>query len=213
MTNTWLDKRRRDQYYRLARIRGYRSRSAYKLLQVIRTYQLVKPGQKVVDLGAQPGGWLQVAREVVGPEGLVLGVDIKEIQPLNSPNVKLLTMDVYGEDIVDRIIEELGGPADALVSDLAPGIIGAWDVDHARQVDLARRALEIAEKVLRHDGNALIKLFHGPELKRLQDDAGLLFVKSRLLKPKASRPESSEIYFLGLGFKGKWFPSTDGLAG
>src|SRR5215510_16423537 len=107
MTKTWLDKRRKDQYYRLARIRGYRSRSAYKLQQAIRTYQLVKPGQRVVDLGAQPGGWLQVAREIVGPEGLVLGIDIKEIQPL-SPNVKLLTLDVYEEDIVDRIVGELG---------------------------------------------------------------------------------------------------------
>lgn len=213
MTNAWLDKRRRDQYYRLARIRGYRSRSAYKLLQTVRTYQLVKPGQKIVDLGAQPGGWLQVARETVGPEGLVLGVDIKDITPLYSSNVKLLTMDVYAEDIVDRILHELGGPADALLSDLAPGIIGAWDVDHARQVDLARRALEIAEKVLRHDGNALIKLFHGPELKRLEDDAGLMFYKSRLLKPKASRPESSELYFLGLGFKGQWLPSKGGFAG
>jgi 23S rRNA (uridine2552-2'-O)-methyltransferase len=212
MTNAWLDKRKRDQYYRLARIRGYRSRSAYKLLQTIRTYQLVKPGQKIVDLGAQPGGWLQVARDIVGPEGLVLGIDIKAIQPLAWPNVKLLTMDVYAGDIEDRIVEELGGPADALVSDLAPGIIGAWDIDHARQVDLAKRALEIAERVLRHDGNALIKLFHGPELKRLQDDAGLMFRKSRLLKPKASRPESSEIYFLGLGFKGQWLPSTGGLA-
>ena len=213
MTKTWLDKRKRDQYYRLARIRGYRSRSAYKLLQTVRTYQLVKPGQKIVDLGAQPGGWLQVARETVGPEGLILGVDIKEIPPLNWPNVRLLTMDVYAEDIVDRIVEELGGPADVLLSDLAPGIIGAWDVDHARQVDLARRALAIAEKVLRHDGNALIKLFHGQELKRLQDDAELWFVKSRLLKPKASRPESSEIYFLGLGFKGRWLPTKDGLVG
>jgi len=208
MTRTWLDKRRKDQYYRLARIRGYRSRSAYKLQQAIRTYQLVKPGQKIVDLGAQPGGWLQIAREVVGPGGLVLGVDIKTIQPLNASNVKLLTMDVYAKDIVNRIVEELGGPADTLLSDLAPGIIGAWDVDHARQVDLARRAFEIAERVLCHHGNALVKLFHGPELKKLEDEAGLLFDKSRLLKPKASRPESSELYFLGLGFKGQWFPPT-----
>ena len=211
MTKSWLDKRRKDQYYRLARIRGYRSRSAYKLQQAIRTYQLVKPGQKVVDLGAQPGGWLQIAREVVGPEGLILGIDLKEIAPLNSPNVKLLTMDVYSQDIVDLIVQELGGPADVLLSDLAPGIIGAWDVDHARQVDLAKRALEIAERVLVHKGNTLIKLFHGPELKHLEDDASLLFEKSRLLKPKASRPESSEIYFLGLGFKGQWFPSIDAM--
>jgi len=205
MTGSWLEKRRRDQYYRLARIRGYRSRSAYKLQQAIRTYQLIKPSQKVVDLGAQPGGWLQVAREVVGPAGLVLGIDIKQIAPLPAGNIKLLKMDVYAEDIADRIVAELDGPANAVLSDLAPSIIGAWDVDHARQVDLARRAMEIAEKVLDHDGNALIKLFHGPELKRVQDDAALLFERRRLLKPKASRPESSEIYFLGLRFKAKWY--------
>jgi 23S rRNA (uridine2552-2'-O)-methyltransferase len=204
MTNSWLQKRRRDQYYRLARIRGYRSRSAYKLQQTIRTYDLIKPDQKVVDLGAQPGGWLQVARETVGPNGIVLGIDIKDIQPI-ADNVKVLNMDVYTEDISDRIITLLGGPANALLSDLAPSIIGAWDVDHARQVALARRAVEIAEKVLDYHGNALIKLFHGPELKRLQDDAALLFEKSRLLKPKASRPESSEIYFLGLRFKARWY--------
>jgi 23S rRNA (uridine2552-2'-O)-methyltransferase len=206
MTGTWLARRRKDQYYRLARIRGYRSRSAYKLQQTIRTYGIVKEGQKVVDLGAQPGGWLQVARETVGPDGLVLGIDLKDIQPL-SPNVKLLKMDVYTQDAPDRIIAELGGPANAVLSDLAPSIIGAWDVDHARQVDLARRALEIAEKVLDYRGNVLIKLFEGPERKKLQDDAALFFQSSRLLKPKASRPEASEIYFLGLGFKARWHQS------
>src|ERR1700745_2158824 len=88
---------------------------------------IVKDGQKVVDLGAQPGGWLQVTRETVGPQGLVLGIDLKDIQPV-SLNVKLLKMDVYAEDVPDRIIVELGGPANAVLSDLAPGIIGAWDV-------------------------------------------------------------------------------------
>ncbi len=119
-------------------------------------------------------------------------------------NVKLLKMDVYADDVPDRIVAELGGPANTVLSDLAPSIIGAWDVDHARQVDLARRALEIAEKVLDHHGNVLIKLFEGPERKKLQDDAALYFERSRLLKPKASRPEASEIYFLGLGFKTRW---------
>lgn len=206
MSSPWIQKRRRDQYYRLARLRGYRSRAAYKLLQAIRTYDLIRPGQKVVDLGSQPGGWLQVARETVGPEGFVLGIDIKETEPLPYPNVKVLKMDIYSETVAERILSELKGPANALLSDLAPSIIGAWDVDHTRQVDLARRAFEIAEKILDHKGNALIKLFHGPELKRLQDEGALLFEKSRLLKPKASRPESSEIYFLGLGFKLRWHP-------
>lgn len=208
MTKSWMEKRRKDQYYRLARIRGYRSRSAYKLQQTVRTYDLIKTGQKVLDLGAQPGGWLQVAREVVGPGGMVIGVDIKDIAPLPGDNVKLLKMDVYDGSIVDRIVSVLNGPANVVLSDLAPSIIGVWDVDHARQVGLARRAVEIAEKVLDHKGNALIKLFHGPELKHLTDDASLLFEKSRLLKPKASRPESSEIYFLGLGFKAEWYQPT-----
>ena len=208
-----MDKRKRDQYSRLARIRGYRSRSAYKLLQTIRTYDLIKPNQKVVDLGGQPGGWMQVARETVGPGGFVLGIDIKEIEPFPADNVRVMRMDVYSDDVAERILAELKGPADAVLSDLAPSIIGAWDVDHARQVGLARRAVEIAEKVLDHKGNALIKLFHGPELKRLEEDATLLFERSRLLKPKASRPESSEIYFLGLGFKARWFqPPTTSIA-
>ena len=161
-----------------------------------------------MDLGAQPGGWLQVAREIVGPDGLVVGLDIKKIAPLPADNVKLMEVDVYSETVVNQIIAELNGSANAVLSDLAPSIIGSWDVDHARQVDLARRALEITEKVLDHGGNALIKLFHGPDLKNLNEDAALLFEKSRLLKPKASRPESSEIYFLGLGFKGRWVQPT-----
>ncbi len=205
MTKVWIQKRKKDQYYRLAKLRGYRSRAAYKLLQTVRTYNLIRPGQKVVDLGSQPGGWLQVARETVGPEGFVLGIDIKEVEPLSYLNLRVLKMDIYSQDIAERIISELKGPANTLLSDLSPSIIGAWDVDHARQVDLARRALEISEKTLDHKGNALIKLFHGPELKKLQGDAALLFEKSRLLKPKASRPESSEVYFLGLGFKPKWY--------
>lgn len=204
MNNAWMQRRRKDQYYRLARIRGYRSRAAYKLLQTVRTYNLIRPGEKVVDLGAQPGGWLQVAREIVGPEGCVLGIDLKEIAPLNYPNVKTIKMDVYEEGVPEKILEELQGPASAVLSDLAPSIIGSWDVDHARQVSLARRAVEIAERVLDHRGNVLIKLFHGPELRRLQEDTGPLFEKSRLLKPKASRPESSEVYLLGLHFKPRW---------
>ncbi len=206
MTNAWVQKRKKDQYYRLAKIRGYRSRAAYKLLQTIRSYKLIKAGQKVVDMGAHPGGWLQVAREVVGPEGFVLGIDVKPVGPLPYPNVKLLETDIYSDDLVKRVLGELKGPADVVISDLAPSIIGSWDVDHARQVDLARVALRITKEVLIQKGNVLIKLFQGPELKEFQEEAGLLFETSRLLKPKASRPESSEVYFLGIGFKLRWHP-------
>src|SRR5260370_18394811 len=109
MTGTWLAKRRKDQYYRLARIRGYRSRSAYKLQQTIRTYGIGKEGQKVVDLGAQPGVWLQVPRETFGPDGLVVFIDLKDIQPF-SPNAKLLNMDLYAEDVPDPLSSHLLRP-------------------------------------------------------------------------------------------------------
>ena len=149
---------------------------------------------------------MQIAREAVGPEGLVLGIDIKKIEPLPYPNVKLIEADIYSEDLPQRIVSELKGPADLVLSDLAPTIIGAWDVDHARQVDLARAALRIVQNVLKQGGNAFIKLFHGPELRRFQDEADEFFEKSRLLKPKASRPEASEVYYLGLNFKMRWIP-------
>src|SRR2546428_5527121 len=188
MPSAWVQKRKKDQYYRLARIRGYRSRAAYKLLQTVKTYDMIKPGETVLDLGCHPGGWLQVSREVVGPEGFVLGVDLKPVEPLSHPNVKVLSLDIYAPDATKRILSELKGPADVVISDLAPSIIGAWDVDHARQVDLARTALQIGKDVLRQRGNVLIKLFQGPELRAFQGDAALLFERRRLLKPKASRP-------------------------
>ena len=210
MTNAWVQKRKKDQYYRLAKVRGYRSRAAYKLLQTARTYNLIKPGDKVVDLGCHPGGWLQVSREIVGPEGRVLGIDLKPVEHILYSNVKTMIKDIHDSDTVPRIIEELNGPADALVSDLAPSIIGAWDVDHERQLDLASTALAISKGVLRQYGNVLIKLFQGPRMKPFQKEAGLLFERSRLLKPKASRPESSEVYFLGLRFKLRWHPAEQG---
>ncbi len=204
MGNTWIQRRKKDQYYRLAKVRGYRSRAAYKLLQTVRTYGIVKPEQVVVDLGCSPGGWLQIAREIVGPQGLVLGVDIEPVKPIQYPNIKLLNLDVHSPDIVERILSYTKGPVDTLLSDLAPSIIGSWDVDHARQVDLAETALQIGKRILKKGGCVLIKLFQGPELKRFEEEARLLFDTSRLLKPKASRPESSEIYFLGIGFKLNW---------
>ena len=208
MTKAWVQKRKKDQYYRLAKVRGYRSRAAYKLLQASRTYQIIKPGDKMVDLGCHPGGWLQVSREIVGPEGIVLGLDLKPVEGLLYSNVKTLAIDIKSPEIDRMITSALEGPADAVVSDLAPSIIGSWEVDHERQLDLAWTALAIAKKVLNYHGNVLIKLFQGPRLKNFEEEAGLLFDRSRLLKPKASRPESSEVYFVGLGFKLRWQPDN-----
>src|SRR5207244_12327344 len=171
MPNQWIERRKKDQYYKLAKLKGYRSRAAYKLLQTSRTYKILLPVQKVVDLGSQPGGWLQIAREGVGLEGLVLGIDIKKIEPLPYPNVRLIEADIYSEDLPRRIVSELKGPADVVLSDLAPTIIGAWGVDNARQVDLARAALRIVQEVIKQGGNELIKLFHGHDIRRHQSNA------------------------------------------
>jgi len=208
LPNAWIQKRKRDQYYRLAKVRGYRSRAAYKLLQAARTYKIIEPGDKVVDLGCHPGGWLQVSREIVGPEGKVLGMDLKPVERFLYSNVRTFEIDITNPEVEKIIISELNGPADAVVSDLAPSIIGYWEVDHERQIELAWTALSIAKQVLSQHGNVLIKLFQGPRLKKFEDEAGLLFDRSRLLKPKASRPESSEVYFLGLGFKLRWQPAN-----
>ncbi len=162
----------------------------------------------MVDLGCHPGGWLQVSREIVGPEGIVLGLDLKPVEGLLYSNVKTLAIDIKSPEIDRMITSALEGPADAVVSDLAPSIIGSWEVDHERQLDLAWTALAIAKKVLNYHGNVLIKLFQGPRLKNFEEEAGLLFDRSRLLKPKASRPESSEVYFVGLGFKLRWPPDN-----
>src|SRR5436309_10646780 len=104
--SSWIQRRRKDQYYRLAKVRGYRSRAAYKLLQTVRTYGIIKPGYTVVDLGCSPGGWLQVTREISGPRGLVLGVDIEPVIPIEYLNVKVLELDVHSLDIVERILAE-----------------------------------------------------------------------------------------------------------
>src|SRR5437899_12624254 len=167
MPNQWIERRKKDQYYKLAKLKGYRSRAAYKLLQTSRTYKLLLPGQKVVDLGSQPGGWLQIAREAVGPEGLVLGIDIKKIDPLPYPNVRLIEADIYSEDLPRRIVSELKGPADVVLSDLSPTIIGAWGVNIGSKEDLVRAALRIEQEVLKNGDNEKIKLFHGTERRRL----------------------------------------------
>jgi len=198
----WLRERRKDHYYRMAKRRGLRSRAAYKLMQIQKKYHLISPGDVVVDLGAAPGGWLQVARDIVGGAGFTLGVDIKEIRPLGWENVKTLQLDINDEDAAVKILEALPREADVLLSDVAPSLSGVWELDHARQIDLARKSLEIASKVLRPGGHALIKVFQGEFLEEFLKDVKTLFSRVRLVKPKASRSRSAEIYVVAMGFRG-----------
>lgn len=202
MTKKWLRERAKDYYYRLAKSEGYRSRAAYKLLQTSKKYRFIKRGDVVLDLGAAPGGWMQIARELVGEAGYVLGVDRETIEEFEWDNVASFTYDITFLDGID-ILRELPKKADVVLSDISPNISGIWELDHARQIGLAEDALKIAITVLRCDGSFFIKIFHGNLLKAFMKKVESYFKFLRIVKPKASRKKSSEIYLLALGFNGK----------
>ena len=203
MPSEWLRRRKKDQFHRLAKEKGFRSRASFKLLQVNTRYRFVKRGDRVLDLGAAPGGWLQAARQVVGEVGYVLGVDLEPITPLRNENVATIRTDITQAGAVDEIQSESKAKFDAVVADLSPNLSGVWEVDQARQMELARCALRIARSALKPSGNMLVKVFQGSELKDFQLDMRSSFHVLRIVKPPASRPESAELYFLGLGFLGQ----------
>jgi 23S rRNA (uridine2552-2'-O)-methyltransferase len=206
LSSRWIQKRRRDQFYKLAKEKGYRSRASFKLLQANRSYRFIKHGWHVVDLGAAPGGWLQIAQEAVGKSGFVLGVDKQEIKPLSRQNVVTIVGDIEDPSLSDRIKEKIPGPVDVVLSDASPNLTGSWDTDQARQVYLANRSLEIARRVLRKGGAFFVKAFQGPDLQEFRSDLGRSFHTVRIVKPPASRSDSSEIYFLGLNYVGERGP-------
>ena len=202
MPGEWIERRRRDHYYRMAKREDLRSRASFKLLEINRKFGLIREGDVIVDLGAAPGGWLQIARRIVGESGFVLGVDIKEIEPLGFSNVVTIVGDITEPDIIVRIRALLPRPADAVISDVSPNISGVWEVDHARQIELAERSLRIAVEVLRKEGNFLVKIFQGDLQSYFLRRVRRFFRYVRTFKPKASRKESAEIYVLGIGYGG-----------
>jgi 23S rRNA (uridine2552-2'-O)-methyltransferase len=202
VSSEWLRKRKRDQFRRFAKARGYRSRATYKLLQIDEQYHFIRRGERVLDLGAAPGGWLQAARRLVGRPGYVFGVDKQPIAPLQFENVVTLEADVSEGGLAGKIESKANGMFDVIVSDLAPDVSGAWEVDQARQIELARCALRLAGSLLIKTGNMLVKVFQGSDLKEFRDEMKSSFRILRIVKPQASRPESAELYFLGLDYLG-----------
>lgn len=199
MSRRWLEERRRDYYWRLAKEEGYRSRAAFKLLQANKSYRFIKPGDVVVDLGAAPGGWMQSARKLVGDQGYVLGVDILPIKPFKWPNVETLESDITHPDVVSKIREKMPRAADVVLCDLSPQISGVWEVDHARQIDLATHALKIAVAILQPEGAFFTKVFQGDLLDNFIREIKRSFREVRIVKPEASKRRSAEIYILGVG--------------
>lgn len=200
MPSEWLRQRKKDQFHRLAKKRGFRSRATFKLLQVAKRYSFVGRGDRVLDLGCAPGGWLQAAHQLVGGRGFILGVDLEAIAPLPFTNVVAIRADVTQDGLVDQIRTAAPGTFDVIVSDLSPNLSGVWDVDQARQIELARCALRVARILLRPSGNMFVKVFQGSELKEFRLEMKASFHILRIVKPPASRSESAELYFLGLDF-------------
>lgn len=201
MPKAWIQERKRDYYYRKAKEEKYRSRAAYKLFQAVEKYHFIKEGDVVVDLGAAPGGWTQASRKIVGAEGFVLGVDLRPIEPFPEKNVRTMIGDITEPDTVKQILEMLPRKADAVISDVSPNISGIWELDHARQIDLAQRALEIALETLKPGGNFFVKVFQGDMLNDFIGVVKRHFEDVKIIKPKASRAKSSEIFILGMHLK------------
>ena len=201
----WLQRQLNDPYVAEAKKRGYRSRAAFKLLQLDDQFRFLKPGGRVVDLGAAPGGWTQVAVERVKPGkkeggGVVIGIDITPIEPIAGATV--LAKDFYDDDAPAVLEELLGGPADVVLSDMAAAATGETQIDHMRIMGLAEAAHDFARQVLKPGGSFVAKVLRGGTERTLLDRLKRDFVKVRHVKPEASRANSAEMYVVGTGFRG-----------
>ena len=203
LPKAWIQDRKREYYYKKAKEENYRSRATYKLVQANAKYGFIQRDDVVVDLGAAPGGWIQAARKMTGKNGFVLGVDLKPIDPFTQEYIRTIIADLTEPGIVEEIRSFLPRKADAVISDAAPNITGVWEVDHAKQIDLATKALEIAQCILRPSGNFFVKLFEGEMFNDFILKVKDLFDTVKIVKPQASRAKSSEMYLLALGLKSK----------
>jgi 23S rRNA (uridine2552-2'-O)-methyltransferase len=200
----WLERQLNDPFVAQAKREGYRSRAAYKLLEMHEKYKLLAPGDRIVDLGAAPGGWSQIAaREVKSAEGKgrVIGIDLIEIDPIEG--VEFRVMDFHHEAAPQALREWLGGPADGVMSDMAANATGHRKTDHLRIVGLAEIAIDFACGVLAPGGFFLAKVLQGGSEGDLLTRLKREFATVRHIKPKASRADSAEMYVLATGFRGE----------
>jgi len=197
----WIRERKNEYYYKKAKEENYRSRSTYKLIQANEKYGFIKLRSVVVDLGAAPGGWIQAARKMTGKHGFVLGVDLKPIEPFTQEYIRTIIADLTEPDITDQIRSFLPREPDVVLCDAAPNITGAWDVDQARQIDLATNALNIARSILKVGGSFFVKIFEGELSNEFIQTVKGYFEEVKIVKPPASRSKSSEMYLLALGLK------------
>ena len=203
LPKAWIRERKNEFYYKKAKAENYRSRSTYKLVQANSKYDFIKLHDVVVDLGAAPGGWIQAARKMTGRHGFVLGVDLKPIEPFTQEYIRTIVADLSESDISEQILSFLPRAPDVVLCDAAPNITGIWEVDHARQIDLATKAMEIARSILKPHGNFFVKVFEGDLLNDFIRTLKGYFDVVKIVKPQASRAKSSEIYLLASDLKAK----------
>lgn len=197
----WLRRHVTDPYVKRAQAQGYRSRAAYKLLEIDRVERILRPGAKVVDLGAAPGSWSQVAAQKVKPRGTVIAVDLLDIAPLAGATT--FRGDIREASVQDRILQALAGEkADVVLSDLSPNVSGIVSADQARAAELARTAIDFSLAHLKPSGALLLKVFHGEEFEAVRGELKETFRDVRVLKPAASRGESRETYLLARRLRG-----------
>lgn len=197
----WLTRQLNDPYVRAAKERGFRSRAAFKLLEMDERLKLLKPGMRVVDLGAAPGGWTQVAVEKVGPRGQVVAIDILPMDPVAGATV--LQGDFTEEEAEARVIAAMGGKADVVLSDMAPNTTGHTSTDHLRIMALAEIALDFARRVLAPGGAFVAKVLQGGTEAAMLAVLKRDFATVKHVKPPASRKDSAEMYVVGLEFRGR----------
>ncbi|MBX8630999.1 MAG: RlmE family RNA methyltransferase [Thermoplasmata archaeon YP2-bin.285] len=200
MGRRWMKERKRDTYYLRAKREDYRSRAAYKLLQLQDKFHFMFEGMRCVDLGAAPGGWLQVELEIAGQKGRVIGVDVTTIRDLDG--AILVKGDVTDSRTIDAIRQELNGNADVVLSDMAPNISGNYDLDHERSADLVLTAFSVAGQLLEQGGHFVAKLFEGRRSREIREAVSGSFRNVSVSKPAASRKQSSETYIIGMDFRG-----------
>ena len=192
----------KDHYFRKAKEEGYRARSAFKLEEIARRFSLLKSGAKVLDLGAAPGGFLQVLSEAVGPKGAVLGLDLVAVRPLGKANVTTAVLDVLAPDFDARLDALRAGPFDVVVSDMAPKTTGIRSTDEARSLRLAEKALELACARGKPGSAFITKLFMGGDFEQFRARLRELFAQVKVVRPEATRGASVEVYLVGVGKRG-----------
>ncbi len=194
---------RTDHLYRKAKEEGFRSRAAYKLIELNKRFKAIGPGSRVLDLGAWPGGWLQVAADLVGSSGVVVGIDLVAIEPLPFPQVRLITGDAADEDVQSQAFGIAGGKFQAVLSDMSPKLTGIKEADRAATIGCAELAFHIATKTLENDGTLIIKLFKSNEAEQFVKMIRPMFNKVSRSELDATRKTSNEFYVVGSGFKGQ----------